>query len=359
MSIQKTIYGTYQVRWREGGRHLAETFGSKIEAVQFEAEKKLKARNPALFAVSSLAEAVSFSEFAAIWLRDYGAVYKKERSLILDRQHIRDYLGPRWGSQSIDSISKRDIAKLQGDLVEEGRLSAKSVNIIVGLAQKIFRTAVQWDYIRANPAQDVLPIKVPENDYDWWTFAARDRFLSWAKANDPELHAIIAFAINTGLRRGEIEGLLRDSIDFERRFIIVKRNYCSKTKTLYEHTKGKKIRRVPMNDLVFSILKERSMLPSLGQLFPADYDHLVERWFKPAQLEAFVDIITFHDLRHSFASHLAMSGVSVFDIQKLLGHADIKTTMRYMHLAPDHLSGITDLLLPKDNLLKNSKQRVL
>ncbi len=65
------------------------------------------------------------------------------------------------------------------------------------------------------------------------------------------------------------------------------------------------------------------------------------------QREVGVSQITFHDLRHSFASHLAMSGVSVFDIQKLLGHSDIKTTMHYMHLAPDHLRGVTDVLVKK------------
>jgi integrase len=44
---------------------------------------------------------------------------------------------------------------------------------------------------------------------------------------------------------------------------------------------------------------------------------------------------------------MAMSGVSAFDIQKIMGHSDIKTTMRYMHLSPDHLSGLTDVLIKK------------
>ncbi len=133
--------------------------------------------------------------------------------------------------------------------------------------------------------------------------------------------------------------------------IIVKRSYCSHSRKVNEYTKGKKIRRVPMNEVVFKIMQQRSFLPMDRLVLEADYGHLVQEWFGPAEYDAGVSEITFHDLRHSFASHLAMSGVSPFDIQKLLGHSDIKTTMRYMHLAPDHLLGLTDVPL-------STKQRI-
>ena len=89
-----------------------------------------------------------------------------------------------------------------------------------------------------------------------------------------------------------------------------------------------------------------------SQMFPADYEHIVERKFYPSQIKAEVSRITFHDLRHTFASHLAMAGVPVLDIKAVLGHTDMKTTERYMHLAPGHLDGVTDVLIrglePKD-----------
>ncbi|HYX38604.1 MAG TPA: tyrosine-type recombinase/integrase [Oligoflexus sp.] len=347
MSIHKKRSGSYQVRWREHGRLKSKNFSRKIDAERFEASIKLDVFPANPFGQVESPPTMTFQGFSEIWLRDYGLVHKTEGALIHDRQIIRDYLIPSWGNIRIDAIARRDIAKLQGKLIAEKRLKEKTINIIVGLAHKMFKVAAQWDYIKVNPAEGLPPIRLPEQDYRFWTFDERDRFLSWAKAHDPELYLIIAVAVNTGLRRGEMEGLLRDCLDFERRMIVVRRSYCSKTRKLNEHTKGKKIRRVPMNDLVYQQLRARSAIPMNHQVLPYAYHHLVERCFKPAQERAKVSSICFHDLRHTFASHMAMAGVSAFDIQKVMGHSDIKTTMRYMHLSPDHLIGLTDVLNKK------------
>ncbi len=355
MSIHKTKAGNYQVRWRVDGRLKAKNFDRKIDADKFEAslivspEKKQDV-------VPDDQPPMTFSEYSDLWFKDYGSVHKTEGALVHDRQIVRDYLKPLWANLPVESVRRRDIARLQSKLTNEKRLKPKTINIIVGLAHKMFKVAVQWELIKVNPADGVSPIKLPEQEYRFWTFDERDRFLSWSKVHDPELYTIIAVAVNTGLRRGEMEGLLRDSLDFERRMIIVKRSYCLKTKKLNEHTKGKRIRRVPMNDLVFGLLKARSLLPMDAPVLPFDYNHLVVRRFRPAQKRANVGSICFHDLRHTFASHMAMSGVKVFDIQKVMGHADINTTMRYMHLSPDHLSGLTDALNKKISSIENKDE---
>ncbi len=350
MSIHKTKHGKYQVRWRESGRMYAKNFDRKIDADKFQAATKLQQDEPVKPAE---VEPITFSNFLEIWFRDYGQVYKKDRSLVLDRQLLRDYIIPSWGNRLMSQISKRDIFELQGKLVTEGRLSPKTINLILGLAKKIFKCAANWEYIKSSPIEGIPQIKIPEQDYSFWVFEERDRFLKWAAIHDADLFEIIAFTVYTGFRRGEVQALQRDCLDFDRKFIIAKRSYCAITRKINEYTKGKKIRRVPMNDLIFDILQKRLNLPGWHKIFPGDYDHIVERWFKPAQKEAGVEQISFHDLRHTFGSHLAMSGVSVFDIQKLMGHSDIRTTMRYMHLAPDHLSGITQVLLPKNDGFKN------
>lgn len=344
MSIHKTKQGTYQVRWRENGRMLGRNFPRKIDAEQFEAGKKLRIES---FPTQAPPPTVKFSEFVDIWFRDYGLVFKKDRSLVLDRQFLRDYILPFWGTRDISQIAKRELSSFQGKLVAEGRLSPKTINLILGLVRKIFKCAVLWEYLKISPADGISDIKLPEQDYDFWVFEERDRFLEWAYVHDYELYEIIAFAVFTGFRRGEVQALQRDCLDFDRKFIVAKRSYCAITRKVNEYTKGKKIRRVPMNDVIYKILEKRMHLPGWHQIFPGDYDHIVERWFKPAQKKALVDPISFHDLRHTFGSHLAMSGVSVFDIQKLMGHSDIRTTMRYMHLAPDHLNGVTQVLLPE------------
>jgi integrase len=76
-----------------------------------------------------------------------------------------------------------------------------------------------------------------------------------------------------------------------------------------------------MNDLVFTILRERSLTPMKEPVLPFDCEHLLWRVFYPAQEKAQVTPIRFHDLRYTFASHLAMMGTGVFQIKELLGHA--------------------------------------
>lgn len=350
MSVHKTKAGTYQVRWRINEKMKSRNFDRKIDAEKFDALQKINDAPAAQRLHEDLASRITFIDFTEIWMRDYGQVHKTESSLIRDHQMIRDYLAPHLGGIALTAIARRDLVALQGTLKSSTNLSSKSINNVVGLAKKIFKCAAEWEYIKSNPATHIKPIKLPEPDFKFWTFAERDRFLSWAKVNDPDLYDIVAFAVYTGLRRGEVEGLLRDCLDFERGFIVVKRAFCDKTKKLNLYTKGKRIRRVPMNPLVTSVLRRKSLIPFNGQVFPFDYHNMTEGRFKRAQKLAGVSRITFHDLRHTCASHLAMLGVSIFIIKELLGHKDIKTTLRYMHLAPGHLAGVTDQLLPKEEL---------
>jgi site-specific recombinase XerD len=70
----------------------------------------------------------------------------------------------------------------------------------------------------------------------------------------------------------------------------------------------------------------------------------VKRSFKTALRRAKITDFKFHDLRHTFASHLVMSGIDLTTIKELLGHKDIKMTLRYAHLAPAHKVKAVDIL---------------
>ncbi|HYX36942.1 MAG TPA: tyrosine-type recombinase/integrase [Oligoflexus sp.] len=348
MSIHKTKCKTYEVKWRENGKLRSHNFKRKIDAEKFQASLKLGKRQFLFAEEKEKKESeLTFMELAEVWVRDHAEVHKAPSTVIRDKQIIRDYLLPFIGSMKLSDVSKRSIIDIQANLHRGGKLKPKTINNIIGLCHKIFSDAVGWGMAPANPLSYIKPIKCPESEFRFWTFTERDRFLTFVRSRNPRVYDVVTFAVHTGLRRGEVEGLQRDCIDFERREIIVKRNFCHKTNKLNDYTKGKKFRRVPMNDTVHDMLKKYMLLRPSETVFDLDFQHLVSRYLLPLQQEAGVSQITFHDLRHSFASHLAMSGVSVFDIQKLLGHTDIKTTMRYMHLAPDHLRGVTDVLVKK------------
>jgi integrase len=146
-------------------------------------------------------------------------------------------------------------------------------------------------------------LTLPEQETKFWKVSERDKFLKWAKANDQDLFDLTAMSLFCGLRRGKLQGSRSDAVSLEEKAITLKRSYCAVSRVEKQYTKSKRIRIVPINDLVFEILSRRLSAGASGQFFKVDFDHRVERWFKPTQKKAGVPIITWHQLRHSFASH--------------------------------------------------------
>jgi integrase len=141
--------------------------------------------------------------------------------------------------------------------------------------------------------------------------------------------------VNTGLRRHNILYLRWDQVDFKRRIIRIE----SRTKSGRPHN-------LPLNDTAFETLME--VHQKTGSR-PYVFQHLEGRFevqpitdiknaFNGAVERAKILNFRFHDLRHTFCSWLAISGVPLTAIQKLAGHASIKMTLRYAHLSPRYLA---------------------
>jgi integrase len=143
----------------------------------------------------------------------------------------------------------------------------------------------------------------------------------------PYLFAIVTVALHTGMRQGEILGLTWDRVDFARGVLLL------------EITKSGKRREVPMSQAVYTVLSTRSG-PREGLVFAKADGQAWGRLstaFATALRRAKITAFRFHDLRHTCASWLAMSGRPLLEIKELLGHAEISMTMRYAHLAPGRL----------------------
>lgn len=336
--VKKTKYGTWQIRWRENGRQRAKTFRQKELALKYSYELAERLRRH-----EGSQKEVLFETFAKEWHEGYCKIEKAESQWFDDRSIIDNHLAPAFGNCYLHDLTKADLLRLRGKLKTEKMLSDKSINNVTGLAKKMLQTAVDWDYLNASPWEGVKPLRLAEVDWEYWTSEERDRFLRFCKREDPEFWEIAAFACHTGLRSGEIAGLCRDALDFDRRMISVKQNYSEKYRRLWKYTKGKRIRRVEMNQVVWEILQRRRLLPPDSAVFPR-FTHKSRRLKEVAQ-KAKVKPITFHDLRHTFASGLAMAGVPLHKIQHVLGHTDVRMTQRYAHLHPDSLTGITDHLV--------------
>ncbi len=139
----------------------------------------------------------------------------------------------------------------------------------------------------------------------------------------------MAVAIHTGLRQSEQFNLLWENVEFATGFITVPRS------------KHGELRRVRMNDTVLlralpSRLKSPYVFPSATGETPIDARNFMNRIFNPALKRAKIAGLTWHSLRHTFASRLVMAGVDLRTVQELMGHKAIEMTLRYSHLSPGH-----------------------
>jgi integrase len=151
--------------------------------------------------------------------------------------------------------------------------------------------------------------------------------------NSPEyLRPIIVIAIHTGLRKSELFRLRWDDVDFNRGYVIA-------SSMDNEHTKNYRNREIPMTEQLRECLNnikaksEWVLCKQNGERYSGCLRKGLEKIARDAGIKKF----TLHDLRHTFASHLVMEGIDLPTVQNLMGHSEIKTTMIYSHLAPDHL----------------------
>lgn len=180
----------------------------------------------------------------------------------------------------------------------------------------------------------------------------RLRFLSLEEAQglisvcDDHLRPIVITALNTGMRKGEILKLRWDQIDLQHRFILL------------DKTKNGERREIPINNTVQSVFHELSRRIDVPYVFHdqkklTPYQN-VKRSFTTALQRAKITDFHFHDLRHTFASQLVMAGIDLVAIKELLGHKDIKMTLRYAHLAPAHKRKAVNVLDSLLNLPSNA-----
>ena len=164
-------------------------------------------------------------------------------------------------------------------------------------------------------------------------FFTEDELIRLKNVMAPADWAMVAFSIETGLRREEQFSLRWDCVDLENQVLTV------------PLPKGGKTRHVPLTPGAIAILRANSsflasafVYPGLrGTHRPLDARAFMRYTFEPALRKAGIQGASWHKLRHTAASRRVMAGVDLVTVKEFLGHADIQTTMRYSHLAPGHL----------------------
>ena len=284
----------------------------KIENIQQQAQKTLE-------------------EFTEEYL-SYSRTTKSPKTVELDTLSLRKLRGFA-GNVPLDSITTQRMEQFKSTLAEE--YSATTINMTLRSLSAAFAKAIVWKYLEENPLKKVEQIRVAEEDGPFLTLEDVNRLRG---VMEPGLYRdFIETALYTGMRVSEICNLQWSDIDFVGMKIRVKN-------TEWFSTKSKRKRTVPLHPYLSEILGLRSRVDHSPFVFVRKDGNQVDRYtandkFKEYCKTAGLDPqFHFHSLRHTFASHLAMKGVSLYFIQKILGHASIETTARtYAHLQPDPL----------------------
>ena len=281
---------------------------------------------------------MKFKEFSDFWLENVIFPERKRKTYSAYRSLLKSHIWRILGDIELKNISLEKVIILRNFLLNQD-YSPKTVNEVGTLLKNILNFGVKIGKISINPLLTLGNLEIPQKAIGVWTQSQCIRFMHQADAQYKELYII---ALNTGLRLGELLALTPSCLDFNNGLIKI-----AKTRTNFglNSPKNGKTRFVPMNEKVKTALRTASNFLDPSQfLWDCSPAHFTHQIFKPAQ-RAISDlpIITFHDLRHTFASHFMMNGGNIFDLSRILGHSDPKLTANvYAHLSPKHLSTLTD-----------------
>lgn len=264
--------------------------------------------------------------------------------------------------KSLGEVSRADFDKFKAERLADGTHPA-TVNRDLDRLKAALSKAVEWGMLPSNPLQGVRRIKrdIEERSRflssreeerlrntlttreesrrfrrlsgERWRARRGREALGELKGYTDHLMPMTLLALNTGLRRGELTQLRWADIDMSGKYLTVRAGYA----------KSGKARHVPMNTEVVAILTQyRKQHRTEGPLFKL---HSMTTSWRRLMAEARIKAFRFHDLRHTFASKLVMAGVDLNTVRELLGHGDIKMTLRYAHLAPEHKAAAVQMLV--------------
>lgn len=232
---------------------------------------------------------------------------------------------PIIGHVRFDRLTSQRIEAALAVLKGEG-LSPSTINRYRSFISSVFSYAVKNERIGNNPVARVGRFKENESRIRWLR-EDEEKKLRLEIVEDRHLWEF-DIALYTGMRRGELFGLKWADCDLERGILTCRgktgrRHVVANASAVAALAKLKE----ESPDLQF-VVKEKNDHPDVRR----DY----RRWFEIAVKKAGIRDFRFHDVRHTFASRLAMKGVDIRTIQELMGHKSIVMTMRYSHLSSDH-----------------------
>jgi integrase len=272
-------------------------------------------------------------------------------------------------SQRLDAITGRDLDQIRTGWMQSGN-KPSTVNRKMGSISGVFSRAVEWEYIDTHPMDRLKALKIDsmglvryldaeetkrlrealdarqdearaerESANKWRADRGKDLMPGLLQVPFTDhLKPMVLISLNTGMRRGELFDLKWSAVNFHTKTITA----AGAT------TKTSDTRHIPMNKETVRVLEEWKKLAGKSRyVFPSQgggrLEDVKSAWLKLLE-RANIERFRWHDMRHDFASRLVMAGVPLNTVRDLLGHADIKMTLRYAHLAPGTKAAAVELI---------------
>ncbi|MBI5529772.1 MAG: site-specific integrase [Deltaproteobacteria bacterium] len=308
--------GCWCIDYYVGPKRLREKIGNSKNM----AEEALKMRLAKVTLGTHPAPADATATFAELhrryseWARDHHKEVELEEYMLkrLDRW---------FGATRLDRITPWHIEQMKTAMRKDG-LSGPRVNRYLARLSKMFSLAIKWGLVERNPVKGVEKYRENPGRLRYLTHEEVARLLLACR---PDLRDAVTVAVCTGLRKSEQFGLTWSDLDLEHRLIFIR------------DSKSGKARQVPMSDRVLATFARMKEERTDEVVFPSAQSMMRTAWEKTRPRAGLTGVshVRWHDLRHTFASHMIMAGVGIPKLQQLLGHATIQMTMRYAHLAPE------------------------
>jgi len=314
------------------GRRYRKAIGTKKQAEQV--QRKLEAEvTEGKWHIRETKD-VPFSALAIEYL-EYAEVNKAAHTFYSNMYRIKGQLLPYFGDTPLSQITPQMVDGYKMMRIRKG-IAPSTMNCELDTLSHMLRMAIRWRYTDRNAVSGVDKMKVPEKQR---RFLSQDEIRSLVEASRGSyIYPLIVTALHTGMRKSELFHLKWTDIDFSQRTVTIQ----SKPDW---HTKNYKSRTIQLTPGLYEVLKEHKKLQlELG--VQSEYvftyrgkriKHNIKASLKAVQKKAGLENVTLHTLRHTFASQLVMAGVSLRDVQELMGHQSFETTLQYAHLSEEHV----------------------
>ena len=229
----------------------------------------------------------------------------------------------------------------RGNTVRGTIRSPATVNRYHASLSKLFTTAMRWGWVNSNPMRLIEKAREADGRERFLADDELDRLLkATAKSKDPYLDITVKLALTTGGRYSEVLGLTWSNVSIERESVT------------FRNTKNKESRTVPLVDPALSAVTRlhATRRQDTDLLFPwskPDQPKNIRRGWHNALEAARIENFTFHDLRHTCASYLAMNGARPSELAAVLGHKTLAMVKRYSHVSEVHTAELVRAMAAK------------